>query len=135
MHQLQEVKASALLHPPSASHAWLPEDGRSMFTAPSSDLESKELGQGCWGIQVELPEKTLEFMVLEGPKLGGREFQVHTGLHTQGLEHTSSAVLTVEPSKCSDLRPFDNSLLKINSMFYSSLNSLKLQIKQSLVLG
>lgn len=99
-----------------------------MFTAPSSDLEAKEPGRGGWGIQVELPER-------KGPKRGGREFQVRTGVHHQSPEHTSSAVLTFEAGKCSDLRPFDNSLLKINSMFYSSLNSLKLQIKQSVVLG
>lgn len=36
------------------------------------------------------------------------------------------------PPKCLDLTLSDNDSLKINSMFYSSLNSLKPQIKPSL---
>lgn len=59
-----------------------------MLTAPLSYPKSKELGQVSWGTQGGFPETAglLNWDLWPQGKLGGREFQVHTGLHSQHPE-------------------------------------------------
>ena len=75
--------------------------------------------------------------IRKGINLGGRKFQVAYRFKTKcsfpgawSWDITGTDFLSV-PLKCLDLMLSDDGSLKIHSMFYSSLNSLMPQIKQS----
>ena len=75
--------------------------------------------------------------IRKGIKLSGRKFQVAYRFKTKcSFPGPGVGILQVDflsvPLKCLDLMLSDDGSLKIHSMFYSSLNSLTPQIKQSL---